>query len=574
MSTIPARKMCKMGKIRSIFGLLIALLHYPVYSFDIFIQDSILSKSYSYIENKIFEEGNKQYNELYAKAYLRKAKIEENYELIADGYYLLSIITSRENSLKYLDSVIQISQVRKLKKYLGIAYQEKGKKYFNDGEFELSLDFYFKALKFIDKETQPNIFFIVTHNIGIIKDLIGQKSEALLLYQENLEHIKKGGIDDIEVDNYLTNLFSIAHSFTRNSKFDSASTYNRLGLNNSRKYNKPNHSAKFILGEGYNLFHKGDYETSLDTLKKAIPLIEGFDDNLNAAIGHLYVGKILVIKGSKDAVYYLKKADTLITGESRLYPDFVEIYELLTNFYKEKQESKNQLIYLEKLILYDRKLRDKYANLYSRITKEFDQPNLINEKLELIKDLEVENAKISQNIKILFVVIGILTFFSSYYYWRRLKYKRRFNKLLNEGLNPPKSITQSRARTDLPDEFVQRIFSKISDFEGTQRFLDNSISLTTLAKELGTNSNYLSRIINQYKGKNFSSYINELRIDYIVEELKKNKTLRQYTVKAIALEIGFKNPESFTNAFHKRVGIYPSYYIKELNKNQANSLDS
>jgi AraC-like DNA-binding protein len=65
-------------------------------------------------------------------------------------------------------------------------------------------------------------------------------------------------------------------------------------------------------------------------------------------------------------------------------------------------------------------------------------------------------------------------------------------------------------------------------------------------------------------GKNFSHYINDLRIDFAIEELKENSTFRKYTIKAIANECGFKSAESFSKSFYKTYGIYPSFYLKQL----------
>ena len=42
--------------------------------------------------------------------------------------------------------------------------------------------------------------------------------------------------------------------------------------------------------------------------------------------------------------------------------------------------------------------------------------------------------------------------------------------------------------------------------------------------------------------------------------------MRKYTIKAIAAECGYKNAESFSKAFYKINGIYPSYYIKKIEK--------
>jgi len=55
---------------------------------------------------------------------------------------------------------------------------------------------------------------------------------------------------------------------------------------------------------------------------------------------------------------------------------------------------------------------------------------------------------------------------------------------------------------------------------------------------------------------------------YTIETLKTNPTFRKYSVKAIAEEVGFGNTDSFTNAFKKKTGITPFYFIKELERKE------
>lgn len=116
----------------------------------------------------------------------------------------------------------------------------------------------------------------------------------------------------------------------------------------------------------------------------------------------------------------------------------------------------------------------------------------------------------------------------------------------------------------IPEVVIENVLKKLNGFEVSDRFSKRHYTLNSLAKELDTNSAYLSKIINVYKSVNFANYLNNLRIDFAVTELSKNRSLRSYTIKAIAEEVGFKNAQSFSSAFHKRKGIYPSYFIKQL----------
>ncbi|RKN13156.1 AraC family transcriptional regulator, partial [Aquimarina sp. AD1] len=61
---------------------------------------------------------------------------------------------------------------------------------------------------------------------------------------------------------------------------------------------------------------------------------------------------------------------------------------------------------------------------------------------------------------------------------------------------------------------------------------------------------------------------NELRIDFVVEKLKSDSKFRKYTIKAIANDIGFNTTDAFSRSFHKKTGIFPSFFLKQLEKKQ------
>ncbi|MBT8387360.1 MAG: helix-turn-helix transcriptional regulator [Ignavibacteria bacterium] len=534
------------------------------------ISDSLLISNYEFLEDKIFDSPDDiAKSVIYGQLFLTKAKKEQNLSKIADGYYFLSLIVDDIKSRVYLDSLSKFSENYNLNNKLAIAKHGIGKLLYESGDIQGALDHYLSAISVMDKTKQAVLYQILTHNIGLIKGLIGQNDEALKVYQEYYSHILQDGISDNEIDNYLVNLFSLSHSFTENNILDSASYYNKIGIFQSNKFSRPRHYAKFVLGEGYNLYFKKEYNRSIDSLRKSVPLILGYNDNMNAAIGYLYMGKIQLILNPLQHPNYLIKADSLIANEKRYYPELVEIYELLYNYYKKIGNSSSQLLYLEKLIEYDKNLRQKYSSLYNTITREYDQPKLIEEKESMIDSLENANSKKIKGIMLLGCIAILLGFISTYYYKKRQTYKMRFEQLMKKEVDIVAIKSKSKVLHNLPEKTVAKILAKIELFEKEKRYLDINLSLTSMAKNLETNSNYLSRIINQHKGKNYSNYINDLRIGYIVEELKNNQMMRQYTIKAIAYEIGYNNPESFTNAFHKRLGIYPSYFIRELNKDNV-----
>ena len=128
------------------------------------------------------------------------------------------------------------------------------------------------------------------------------------------------------------------------------------------------------------------------------------------------------------------------------------------------------------------------------------------------------------------------------------------------------SAKKTSNNLSISKDIISNVLQKLEIFEKKKEFTNLKLTLHSLAKESNTNANYLSKIVNHYKEMNFPAYLNELRINYALELLKENKIIRKYTIKAIANEVGFNTAESFSNAFYKKTGLKPSYYIQELNK--------
>src|SRR5690606_31250269 len=125
---------------------------------------------------------------------------------------------------------------------------------------------------------------------------------------------------------------------------------------------------------------------------------------------------------------------------------------------------------------------------------------------------------------------------------------------------------KKEGKNNISGKKIEDILKKLNFFEKNQGYLNSNITINTLAKELNTNSRYLSEVINNAKNQNFSNYLNGLRIGLLLNELENNKKLRKLTISAIAEEFGFNNSRSFSDAFFKVTGLKPSYYISQIEK--------
>lgn len=118
-------------------------------------------------------------------------------------------------------------------------------------------------------------------------------------------------------------------------------------------------------------------------------------------------------------------------------------------------------------------------------------------------------------------------------------------------------------------ESEKQILQGLRKFEASQKFTNKDMSLGMLAAQLNTNTKYLSEIINRQKNKNFSSYINELRINYITEKLRNEPHYLNYKVSYLAEECGFSSHSTFTTVFKSVVGVSPVIFLELIKEDNA-----
>ncbi|MCT4303849.1 helix-turn-helix domain-containing protein [Elizabethkingia anophelis] len=118
----------------------------------------------------------------------------------------------------------------------------------------------------------------------------------------------------------------------------------------------------------------------------------------------------------------------------------------------------------------------------------------------------------------------------------------------------------------MPIETEEKLIGKLKKFERTTLFNRKNLSLPYLAAYCNTNTRYLSFVINTYKKKDFYNYINELRINYIIDKLTHDPEYRKFKIAILAEECGFSSQNKFTAVFKKETGIIPSLFIKLLDE--------
>ncbi len=281
---------------------------------------------------------------------------------------------------------------------------------------------------------------------------------------------------------------------------------------------------------------------------------------------------------SYEAYYFYAKAK--IQFSRKQSDKNIDYIESLKPIHKKVQDVwLREEIYKLELKNAESKDREKYREFYQLQTALQDSLSSIKENARISflnkigqKQDEILEARSEQKTKMIYfiVMIILLVFIIGYFINRRLDQKQNnYEKATKEAEEREKFIAENKAQENagkivIPDKTISFLLEKLEKFESNNDYLDPAISLNLLAENLNTNTKYLSEIINTYKNKNFHYYINELRINYIINQLKNNPVYLKYKVSHLAEEAGFSSHSLFSTVFKQVTGHSPASFIKTI----------
>ena len=127
------------------------------------------------------------------------------------------------------------------------------------------------------------------------------------------------------------------------------------------------------------------------------------------------------------------------------------------------------------------------------------------------------------------------------------------------------NITEAREREaayrslinpKLMDELKQKILEVILI---QKKYKDKNYSAKNLAEDLGTNTRYISAVVNVRFHMNYTSFVNKYRIEEAMGILTDRRYI-QMKMEDISQMVGFANRQSFYAAFFKINGCTPREY--------------
>lgn len=177
----------------------------------------------------------------------------------------------------------------------------------------------------------------------------------------------------------------------------------------------------------------------------------------------------------------------------------------------------------------------------------------------------------NRGYQILFIVFITLPVFLTVKYYRQ---KRKNSELLEntktvDNNSNPSSDKTTSSSLSLSAKTVNELLEKLKEFEASNKFLDENMSLSTLVGYLNSNTKYLRQVLRSNKNTDYNNYINGLRIQYILDKLRTDPDYLNYKISYLAKECGFSSHSKFSASFKKVTKLSPSEFINIIKNDNA-----
>lgn len=479
--------------------------------------DSLKNYSFSDLESKYYSYNNvdkiKDAN-LVSHYYLQKAKREKNNDKTVEGYVLMHFNEPLARALKYLDSVEVFTKNSKKEVYPTRVYLLRGNLYFRYDHQKEALNNYILGLKYAKEKGNKRQIAFAEISIAYLNNYIGKHYEAakrLRHYLYNAPYLSEDELSDVHLN--------LASTYLDIEKLDSAKVLIGEGLESSQKDNIYRYNQYLSLLGLYNLKIKNYKEAINNLIKSKEHFLKTDSDALSINYATLYLGQSYAQMGQKEkALKNFLTIDSIVEKNNSSFPELREVYPYIIEYYKEKGDKEKQLYYIDRFLKIDKQLDSRFRYVSRELPRRYDTPNLISEKAKIISELENRKIFLYFSICILVLILFVVLFL---YYKSEKKYKKTAQELLQSVYNKVNvqitkdddgdiasnvvnfENTESKIIRVTSEDVAQNILKELNSFEAKELFLQNGVTLNSVAKKAKTNTRYLSEIINIYKGKNF-----------------------------------------------------------------------
>lgn len=466
-------------------------------------------------------------------------------------------------------------------------------------EYEKKLALHYQILETYQKQNNPEMIIDQLHSIGVVFGILGDIDKAASLYEEAYQLTIKHKLPELQID-LLPSLASakilkkeyseaikiyekqlklsspdrrlllyhqIADSYM---KIDSTATarlflFKRIDI--VEKEIKKGDTYRYIAST---YIQDENEDSARYYLQKAIDVYKKERIRINAAniqeLPYIFIGTytdyagLLEKKGkyqeALEAFQIIEPTLTRKKSHSSTLSMDIKAYSTLSSLYEKTGAYKKALETLQ--------IRDSIQKDLIEQEVKLNKQNIINlyKNKELVMTIERQNEQLANSHKVILLImllgtaiIGILLVLYLMYRLKKRQLEIIYKK--QKEIDELKNKKTEEAAEASPEELL---------FEATKKlildkalFKKADLTLENLAVLMNTNRTYLSSCINTCSGKNFSQWLNEYRIDYVVRQMSQTNDLSQ-----LAKDAGFASTASFYRYFKQHTQITPKQYLEQL----------
>ena len=491
-----------------------------------------------------------------AYLYLAKAGRVEGIYKEALGFVEEGILFAKNNNLSNsLLAELHLAKANNLSDY---------------GKIDKALPILFIGVDYAKKSNNLKTQIILNHGLGYIYSASGKRDQAINIIKKNIARIEENQLlDRKSFEVYYKGMVMLSQIYLVKKQNDSAVLYLNKGLKHVLTTDDVFTTSGFYRNLGRIYLDEKKYDLAYENLQKSRELGRKLGNRIEDDGNTFYLAKYYFETSNfKQSIQELNTIVTYFKSKNEEEKIGGDIYKLLGRNYKVLGDHEKANSYYEKYIINFKNSSDNIQNVSSLLQEK--------ELSVLALEKEKQEKRTTYVIGASVIIIGFLLLFLFSVSKKRKKEAINFEALLdkinaqennkeNTLIDVKDNVLEEKTAKDINKETFDDILKGLQHLEDQQYFLRQDCNAYNVAKKIKTNTSYLSKVVNAHHQKNFNTYINDLRINYVVFRLKEDTRFRSYSVQSISEEIGYKSPDSFTKYFKKRTGLLPSIYIKKLN---------
>jgi AraC-like DNA-binding protein len=487
-----------------------------------------------------------------------------------------------KKALQYLEKMPESRDKTQLKGYV---YNYGGLGDMMRGNYGVALEKFQQGIKFSIEVNDISQILKFKGNMIMIHDAVGnyqlaiKNSKELLHFIDTNEDLfaksdvlNRRSNTNLSLGSVYEGYFNENHD--RLDLLDSAAYFYKKTIMYSDRFPYNKTCATLSLGNIFNW--KSDYKSAEKTYLEVIALSKrnNIAELMCAAyynLGDIYktaemYNKALLFYKKSDSVALLSGANEYTYLKSNCYQ--ARIYNELN---KPELAHIHSKIYLDRYEKFETRLRDE--------TLEVNYKQGINDltaEMVSIDEKYKQDLLLTKALRVFCVcsVIGIVLLLIKNVRDKKKAHKKMSTLIIefkkNQLISKPVSLENEDSKPkkenslNIDQAIEDKIIERLLELENTQEYLNEDFTLSSTAKKIKTNTTYLSYVVKKRFGKSFGEYANELKINYVINEMITNPAYRKCSTQATAASVGFKNASSFAKSFRKRTGVSPAQFANNI----------